>query len=529
MSPTETPRDAGLLPTLWLVTTAVVCGGLVMTLEVLGSRVIGPFFGASLFVWTSLIAVTLLSLAVGYAVGGRLADRSGGSADLLFLLVAAAGLATLGVPLLRNPVLRATVGIGIRGGAFVSALVLFAPPLVLLGTVSPFVVRLAVRKVESVGWTVGLFSALSTAGSLAGTVATGFWLIPTFGVSRIFVASGSVALALAGIWFVLVRRRIAALLLLLPPLLLLRDEPLVSKVQENGTRATVLERRDSPYGELKVVEYSFGSTRTRELLIDGLVQGGVDAASGESIYEYSYFVSRLALAKNPKGRSLLTIGLGAGVVPTWFESRGVRSDVVEIDRNVVDLARRYFDFRSSGRLWVEDARACLSHLDGSWDFLFLDVFGGDTTPAHLLSREALASIRPRIAPNGVLVANLITELGPDGWVAASIARTARTKFDVVELHPVFDMTEGRGFGNVILIAYDGPRRPVDPEALANEPIHPMVADLVRSRIGREWRPAREVPSIVLTDDFNPVDFHDRKSRERLRAAILEGTDLDVLL
>jgi hypothetical protein len=86
----------------WLVVSSVVCGAIVMTIEVLGSRVIGPLFGASLFVWTSLIAVTLLSLAVGYATGGRLADRSGGSGDLLYGLIAIAGVAVLLLPLIRG-------------------------------------------------------------------------------------------------------------------------------------------------------------------------------------------------------------------------------------------------------------------------------------------------------------------------------------------------------------------------------------------------------------------------------------------
>lgn len=514
----------------WLVATSFLCGGLVMTIEVLGSRVIGPLFGASLFVWTSLIAVTLLALAVGYALGGRLADRSDGSADLLYGLIAISGFATLLLPFMRGPVLETCVPLGIRLGAFTSALVLFAPPLLLLGMVSPFIVRLATRELRSVGWTVGLFSALSTGGSVAGTVATGFFLIPRFGVTRIFTAAGLILLALAAGWFGVARRRLVALVLLLPFPMLFREEPLVSKVQENGTRATVAVRRESAYGELKVIDYSYGESRTRELVIDGLVQGGVDLASGLSVYDYPYFMSRLPRAKNPEGTRALAIGLGAGVVPAWFEARGVRCDVIEIDPEIVRLAREQFAFRASGVIHVEDARACLSRLDGQWDYVLLDVFGGDTTPGHLLSREALALVEPRLAPGGVLAANLITELAPEPWVLASVVQTMRTVFDVVELHPAFDASgAGPGFGNIVVIAYDGPPRPVSREDLLREPFHRMVSESVNGNLGREWMLPPGATGMILTDEFNPIDFWDRRTRERVRAAIIAGTDFDILL
>lgn len=514
----------------WLAATSVLCGALVMTIEILGSRVIGPLFGASLFVWTSLIAVTLLSLAVGYILGGRLADRSDGSPDLLYGVVALSGVATLILPFMRRAVLETCVPLGIRLGAFTSALVLFAPPLVLLGMVSPFIVRLGARALRSLGWTVGLFSALSTGGSLAGTIATGFFLIPSFGVTRVFTASGLILLALAAGWFGVARRRLAAVLLLLPVPLLLRNEALVSKVQDNGTSATVVVRRESAYGDLKVIDYAYGQSRTRELMIDGLVQGGIDLGSRLSVYEYSYYMSRLPRAKNPTGTRALAIGLGAGIVPKWFEERGVRCDVIEIDPEIVRIAREQFAFHASGIIHVEDARAGLLRLDDQWDYVVLDVFGGDTTPGHLLSREALALIEPRLAPGGVLAANLITELAPKPWVLASVVRTMHTVFDVVEIYPTFDTSvAGPGFGNVVVIAYDGPPRPVRADDLSSEPAHPLAAESVSGMLGREWMLPPEASGIILTDEFNPIDFFDRRTRERVRAAIVGGTDLDILL
>lgn len=516
--------------TAWILATAVICGAMVMTIEVLGSRVIGPLFGASLFVWTSLIAVTLLALALGYAIGGKLADRSDGSGDLLYALIAAAGVLTILLPTLRAPVLKACVPLGIRSGAFASALLLFGPVLLLLGTVSPFLVRIAARELRNVGWTVGLLSSVSTTGSLAGTAAAGFVLIPRFGVSGIFSVCGAILLALAVVWFGLVKRRAAAALLLLPLALVARDEPRISKMQANGTRADVLERRQSPYGEIKVIEYSFGDRRNRELTIDGLIQGGVDPSTGQSTYEYSYFLSRLARAKNPGGRRALVIGLGAGIVPAWLERNGVTCDVIDIDADVVELARDHFGFDPSGRIWLEDARACIAQLDEQWDYVILDVFGGDTTPSHLLSREATRLVASRVAPGGVLAVNLICQVEPDGWVLSSVVKTLREEHDVVEVHPNFDVSPGGpGFGNVTLIAYDGPRREVVRETLLAEPVHELAREAVTARLGEAWSFVPRADAIVLSDDFNPIDFRERAARERLRRGILAATDLDLLL
>src|SRR5512145_1276773 len=134
-TPMAAPHSRSFL--LFLLFTAVVCGALIMVIEVLGSRVIGPFFGVSLFVWTSLITVTLVALAAGYALGGYLADRHG-NADWLYGLIIAAGVAVCLVPLAKAPVLKASLALGLRVGSLAGSAALFGVPLLLLGCVSPY-------------------------------------------------------------------------------------------------------------------------------------------------------------------------------------------------------------------------------------------------------------------------------------------------------------------------------------------------------------------------------------------------------
>ena len=175
----------------YLMLTAVLCGGFVMVVEVLGSRVIGPFFGVGLFVWTSLIAVALLSLALGYWIAGYWADKRE-HPDYLFGIIIVGGLLVLLIPFLKGIVLELCMPLGLRWGAFTSTLLLFGPPLFVLGCVSPYLIKIATKEFHLIGRTVGRFYALSTLGSTVGTTATGFFLIANFRVDSVFVLSAAV-------------------------------------------------------------------------------------------------------------------------------------------------------------------------------------------------------------------------------------------------------------------------------------------------------------------------------------------------
>jgi spermidine synthase len=458
----------------------------------------------------------------GYAVGGWLADRRD-RPGWLYAIIALAGIATLLVPVARGAVLELTVPLGLRAGSFTATLLLFGPALWLLGMVSPYLVKLARRETASLGFTVGGFYALSTLGSVAGTVLTGFVLIGMLGVDRIFQLAGTLLLLLSAGYFVFFARRpAAAALLLLAVPGWFGSEVLVDRVMANGTRVTEIETRDSHYGRLQITE-----SRTRELSIDGLIQGGMDLANGLPVYEYPYFLQFVPTALQPDGERALVIGLGVGMVPGWYVQRGMTVDVVDIDPDVVELARRYFGFTTNGRVAVEDARTFLAAPGPSYDYILLDVFSGDVTPGHLLSREAVALVAGRLAEGGVLAMNLIGSLGTDNFMTASVVATLRTAFDTVELMPTFDPSRNAtGEGNLIVVAYQGPHRAVTPRVLS--PVHRLAADQVRANLGRRYRFAPGTPSIVLTDDYNPIDVYDAPLRERVRRSIIATTEPELL-
>ncbi|MBI5658221.1 MAG: fused MFS/spermidine synthase [Nitrosomonadales bacterium] len=512
----------------FLLLSAGLTGALVMAVEVLGARVIAPFFGVSLFVWTALIAVTLLALAAGYVAGGRWADRSG-SPSLLFGLIAASGALLLLVPFAKAAVLQAALPLGLRWGAFVGALALFGPPLFLLGCVSPFLVRLAASEWNRLGRTVGLMYAISTTGSFLGTVLTGYYLVAELGVSRAFHVSGAILLALAAVYFALFRGQLAALLL--PMVALLAGSiPLQqgSVVLADGTEAKVVDSRDGFYGRVQVVDYRGEKGHVREMLIDGQIQGGIDVATGQSVYEYPYLLEHVTLASNPGGKKALVIGLGTGTIPRRYAARGIATEVVDIDPAVVAAARTHFGFPAGQPAHLVDARYFLATAPARYDYIILDVFSGDSTPGYLLSREALELARARLEPGGVLGINLIGSLAGERRMTASVMRTLEEVFPWVRIYPLFVPAAGESMGNISIVA--GMGKPADElPALDETGIHPLVRENLRRALAQRyvWNGSGE--GIVLTDDYNPIDVLDLTLKEAIRRGILNATPHEILL
>ncbi|MEH6825258.1 MAG: fused MFS/spermidine synthase [Motiliproteus sp.] len=514
---------------LYLMFTALVCGGLVMVIEVLGSRMIGPFFGVSLFVWTSLITVALIALALGYVIGGQLADRHP-KAGYLFAIILLSGVAVLLIPQYKLAVLEFCVPMGIRLGAFVSASILFGPSLFLLGCVSPFLVKLAATEMDNIGATVGGLYALSTLGSVIGTVLTGFVLIAYMGVNSIFHLTG-VLLCVLGLSYFLIWRRlwwVAPLVIGVFFLPSVQSGEMPSVVAEDGTQATLVANHDSHYGNLKVVDYQYQDRHIREMMIDGLIQGGVDMTDGQSIYAYPYFLTLLPYALKPQIDTALVIGLGAGIVPRWLEQRGITTDVVDIDAAVFDFAERYFKVNISGKKVAQDARYFLQNSSDRYDLVVLDVFNGDTTPGHLLSLEALTLVRERLAEDGILTVNLVGDLRVSTYMTASVVRTLEQVFDQVQIYPTVDLDKTGGNGNLALIAYQGGERSADLTRLEGVDISHYARQEVLANIGKRFEFPATTPAMILTDDYNPIDVFDSSLRESVRKEILETTHWDIL-
>jgi spermidine synthase len=268
-----------------------------------------------------------------------------------------------------------------------------------------------------------------------------------------------------------------------------------------------LERRNSNFGLMQVLQAT--NELRRYYLNDYLMQNGYDPGKKQSLHLFTYMLHGLARAYTPQINDALCIGLGIGIVPMQLAQEGARVDVVEINPAVVPLACRHFDLQTNKfNLVIDDGRHFLNRCGRRYDAIILDAFLGDSSPSHLLTREAFTAMRQALKPDGALVLNCFgeLELGRD-FFTASLEKTLRAVFKSVKVH------SGRT-GNIFMAASE--RSPF-------QFLHPTDSTNVYEPV--QWQAEAAYTGIVetdpnhgrvLTDDFNPVEFHDAANRERLR-------------
>jgi spermidine synthase len=411
---------------VWLLRAAVLIGGAaVMVVEILGSRVLAPKFGTTLHVWSALITVTLAALAVGYAIGGRVADRRPGLGALMTVMACAGGTLLLS-DLTARPILGAAYDAGMVSGTFMAASLLFLPTLFLLGMLSPMAVRAAANH-QHLGASVGNLYALSTVGSVAGSLLVSLLLIPNMTVHAAFIST-AVALAIVPVFYlIVVARRKAALALFVGLALSGAGVKWVGAVADREVLYkdefySVTARIPSAYGDLVVSDRD----GVRYLFLNGVQQGSM--IGDVSYAKYAYGLERLATVKGvPK--TVLIWGLGPGVYARAMAEAGSKVTVIEIDPMSEKVAREYFGLPASVRVIIGDARTETSRLTEKYDVIVLDAFSGDSPPFHLLTREAFADLKRRLAPDGLVVANIVGGVsGEASRVASSIVATMESVF-----------------------------------------------------------------------------------------------------
>lgn len=475
----------------FLLLTVFATGAVVMTVEIIGTRVIGPVFGVGLFVWSALLAVTLASLACGYYAGGVVADRKS-HPWALGIVLAASGLLIAAVPYISHDVLQASTQVGPRGGPLLSASLLFAPTLMALGMTGPISVSLAALTSEGLGRGVGTVYAVSTAGSLLATLVVGFLLIPVVEASTVLLVCACLLLVLAAGW--LARGRLVALGLSLVLLLLGHDR------HATLPPGIVVEARGQSL--LGLVEVIRDDNRgVRFLRSDHSLLGAQFVVDGSSAFG---FVSVLEASRffHPHAQTALAIGLGTGAAPHALGKHGLRVDVVEIDPIVVRFAQAHFGFAATGEVHVEDARSFLRSTTRRYDLVIHDSFTGGTTPEHLLSLEVLRRVAELLGPQGVLVLNFVGFYDGSGAEATfAVARTIRAVFPHVRAFRDRAPDSAKPVGNIVFFASRSPLSFRIPEGTRFENF--VSEQLQRSFIA--WETLENVPKgDLITDAKNPL-------------------------
>jgi spermidine synthase len=513
------PSALSLAQRRYFYFTAAITGGAIMIVEILGAKMLSPYVGTSHFVWTAQIAVTLIALALGYYVGGWFVDKSPRVSALYWAILFAAAYLALTVAVCE-PVAYWCLDLKpFAFGSLLASLVLFFVPLALLAMVGPFFVRVLTSAVANVGGNVGRLTAVSTFGSFAGTILIGYVLIPFLPNSWTMYLTSLLLTAVALVYFAVWRGRKESVA---PVILLCLGSAALgySGARRDQLRHSEAQERfygNSNFGMLQVLE----SGDTRYYLNDYLVQNIYDSASHKSLAVFTYMLNGLVNAYTTNVQDVLCIGLGVGITPMDFARAGVNVDVVEINPSVVPLAQKWFDLQPEKlNLTIGDGRTFLNRCEKKYDAVALDAFLGESSPSHLMSREAFTAIRRVLKPGGTLVINSFGNFRPgQDFFTTSLFKTLTNVFTSVRIH-----TAGED-RNVFFVASDRPTlefvHAPNLQGVPNrEPLH---GDIEKAYAGM-IQPSHDYGSItlhlengrVLTDDFNPVEFFDAANREKVR-------------
>jgi spermidine synthase len=412
-----------------------VVGSSTLGAEIAAARLMAPFFGASTIVWANTIAVVLVALSVGYWFGGRMADRRPDLRSLCLLVLVASVLLGL-VPIVAQPFLSLSVqafddvSLGAGFGSLLGVLALVAIPVLMLGAVSPWAIRLKLERIEDSGETAGRMYAISTVGSLLGTFLSALLLIPLVGTQRTFLVF---ALALAVVASLGLGRRWAIVPLGVAALLALP----IGTVKASG-EGKVIHETDTEYQYARVIDHANGE-RTLELnegqAIHSLYRPGSVLTDG---YWDGFLVAPFAVRRTPP-RRVAMLGFAGGTVARAYARYfpDARIDGVEIDSELFDIGRRYFGLRPRPQLheYGEDARPFLRRIDARYDVIYLDTYRQPYIPFYLSTREFFELARARLAPGGVVVVNLGHPEGSDA-LEKVLSATMGTAFTHIARDPM---------------------------------------------------------------------------------------------
>ena len=471
-----------------------------MAIEIVASRILAPFLGSSIVVWSSLIGVILAAMSYGYLKGGVLADRNP-SVSQLSLIITSAALLTVLIAVGKNTCLTMASRIpDIRAAAIIAELILFAPVSFVLAMASPYVVRLKLKEVGSTGATVGRLYAISTIGSIVGTLGAGFYLLALVGSTAILFCIAGLLLAcsimLSSKVYLKTKVAVAGIIAFCA-----FGAPATSVPFIGGKHIFEV---DTHYNHCLIYEAVDRTTRRpiRSLVTDRYARQSAifTDKNDDLVLDYlKYF--RMAHHFHPNAtRSLLLGGGGFTYVADHFRRNPDEAlDVVELDPTFVDIAYRYFGLRSQPRLsiFAEDARVYLNRCRRKYDIVYLDTFGSAViVPHYMTTVETARLISDALAPDGVAMLNVFSAIdGERGQFFRAELATYRAVFPRVEVFKLNDSADIPG--NVVIVAFKSAAKPSwssdDPDMVA--------------RLSHRWTRPVALDKPVLTDDFAPVEVY----------------------
>ncbi len=476
-------------------------GASVMIYELVGSRVLGPSLGTSIFIWTSLIGIILLSIALGNYFGGRFADRLK-SQNFLGVFLMIASLSICLTAFYKDPILFYCTQIlpGIKAPAIAASLFLFTPAAFFLGTIAPYATRLQIENIENSGSTIGNLYALSTGGSIVGTFIGGFFLIPAFETTRLMFIIAIVLLLNASLVFSGSRKiylwLFFALILAISIFGLIRKNEIPNYLVYDG---------NTKYSRIQIMDLINpweGKDSVRLMKINNEFAAAQYKNKEGLVYRIMRMYSRDSLFTGEINEAIMLGGAGYIFPRHFLEAKtNARMDVIEIDEGTTELARRYFGLRDDARMEIfhEDARTYVNKCEKKYDAFYGDAYKSTfSVPYQLTTIEFMDKIKDMLRPDGVAFFNIISNLDNQrNLFFRAQLKTIKEVFPQVLVFAVRDVQKKHELQNMLIVA----RKTTDPDLISSlsRSAPDIFAHLITDSI-----PMADME--ILRDDYAPAEF-----------------------
>jgi len=424
-------------------------GGTVMAAELLGAKMLAPFFGSSLYVWTTTLAMTLGALTSGYFAGGLLSVKPQRTRLLLFILLVSSALISL-MPLSAGFLLNLIPLGNLWLGLFLSGLFILFPPIFFLGMVSPLIIAELSDEIAAPGKAAGMIYAISTLGGILYTFLFGFWAIPAFGLSFPAVLSGFI---LAGLSCLLLVRKNSIAVFSMVLVVSLGLAFFSQVAADPGRELKILSLREGLLGQVMVTDYQQSGSRLnrRYLLVNRVVQTEYAPADSEPYSRYAHRLSQFAQSALERD-SALVLGLGGGAVSNLLLRKAGfhQVDACEFDRRIYEAAQTYFGLDPRVNVTIDDARHHLRQIKTRYSLIVFDLFRGEESPEHVLTLESLEQLKANISRKGLVFINSHGFVnGSAGKGNRSLIRTLNKAGYTVRL---FATNPHEAFSNLLILA-----------------------------------------------------------------------------
>lgn len=484
-------------------------GASVMAAELLGAKMLAPYFGSSLYVWASVLAITLGGLAAGYFAGGILSYKSKNPFALFYVLLAAAVFTVL-MPFSSKFILWMVGMHSLIPSVIISSVFILFPPVFMMGMVSPLIIRAITSDVEQAGKAAGAIYAISTLGGIIATFGFGFYVIPSFGLTLPCIFTG-IILGLIPLYVIIRQKQIGKALGFF---VFCTWAFSAAAFRPSSSDIKLVYSSEGLLGQLMVLDYPHYNKEkidgySRWLFVNRISQTMYDPFADEKKHEEKYFTYVYRISdfcdSIPKDSKILLLGLGGGSIARRLTEKGFSVDVCELDKRIAEVAKKYFYLSDSVHVTVDDARHYIKACNKKYDLIVFDTFKGEDPPNHVFTKESLEETKQIMNPGGIIFVNSL------GYLEGKIGRSMRS---------IYKTFLASGFNVEVL--------PTDPNPDQRNLLFYASLDKVKPVNG--FIPESEIDladAVVLQDEFPVLDLLNAEAAKKWRMLAIGSFNSDM--